>query len=83
MVIEKKINSFAELTALQQLATQADEPVYLACGDGSIRVDARSFIGMFTMDFSKPVKVITDSLYVIRRLEIEQRSQEISMAASR
>lgn len=83
MVMQKKINSFSELTALQQLAAQADEPVYLASGDGSIRVDARSFISLFALDFSKPIEVITDSLYVIRRLEIEQRNREAAMAPVR
>lgn len=82
MVMQKKFNSLSEITALQQLATQADEPVYLASGDGSIRVDARSFIGMFTLDFSKPIQIITDSVYVIRLLEIEQRKAE-AMAAVR
>ena len=76
MVMQKKFNSLSEITALQQLATHADEPVYLASGDGSIRVDARSFIGMFTLDFSKPIQIITDSVYVIRLLEIEQRKAE-------
>ena len=83
MVMQKKFNSLSDLTAMQKLATQADEPVYLASGDGSIRVDARSFISLFTLDFSKPVQVITDSLYVIRRLEIEQRHQEAALAAVR
>ena len=82
MVMQKKFNSLSEITALQQLATHADEPVYLASGDGSIRVDARSFIGMFTLDFSKPIQIITDSVYVIRLLEIEQRKAE-AMAAVR
>ena len=36
-------------------------------------VDAKSFLGLFTLDFSHPVEVVTDSLYVIRRLEIMSR----------
>lgn len=81
MVMQKKFNSLSEITALQQLAAQADEPVYLASGDGSVRVDARSFIGLFTLDFSKPVQIITDSVYVIRRLEIGLRHQAEEVAA--
>ena len=83
MVFQKKFDSLSEIAALQQLAAQADEPVYLTCGDGSVRVDARSFLGMFALDFTKPVQVMTDSVYVIRRLEIGLRNQEAALAAAR
>ena len=68
MVFEMKFDSIAEIEALQRLAAAADRPVLLSSGDGSIQVDARSFIGMFTLDFSKPVNVVTESPYVIHQL---------------
>ena len=71
------------LAAFQQLALQADKPVYIANEDDTIRVDARSFLGLFTLDFSKPLKVVTDSLYVMRRLEIRQRERENTTASIR
>lgn len=80
MVFDCKINSISELADLQQLAAHADKPVYIANEDDSIRVDVRSFLGLFAMDYSKPVKVITDSLYVIRMLEIRRRAQEAAVA---
>ena len=43
--------------------------------DENIHIDAKSFIGLFVLDFSKPVKVVTDSLYVIRRLELASRAK--------
>ena len=46
-------------------------------------MDARSFLGLFTLDFSKPLKVVTDSLYVMRRLEIRQRERENTTASIR
>lgn len=80
MVFDLKLESISELADLQQLAVHADKPVYIANEDDSIRVDARSFLGLFALDYSKPMKVITDSLYVMRMLEIRQRAREAAMA---
>ena len=80
MVFDCRINSISELADLQQLAAHADKPVYIANEDDSIRVDARSFLGLFAMDYSRPMKVVTDSLYVIRMLEIRRRAQEAAVA---
>ena len=81
MVLELKFDSISELAELQRLAVQADKPVYIANEDDSIRVDARSFLGMLTLDYSKPVRIITDSMYAMRMLEIRQRAQEAQVAA--
>ena len=54
--------------------------LYIANEDDSIRVDARSFLGLFALDYSKPLKVITDSLYAMRMLEIQQRNRAAHMA---
>ena len=80
MVFFLILESISELADLQQLAVHADKPVYIANADDSIRVDARSFLGLFALDYSKPMKVITDSLYVVRMLEIRQRAREAAMA---
>ena len=80
MVLEMKFDSIMELAALQQLAVQAGKPVYIANEDDTMRVDARSFLGLFALDYAKPVKVITDSLYVMRMLEIQQRNREAAAA---
>ena len=80
MVFDCKIDSISELADLQQLAAHADKPVYIANEDDTIRVDARSFLGLFALDYSKPMKVVTDSLYVIRMLEIRRRAMEAAAA---
>ncbi len=80
MVFDLKINAISELADLQQLAANADKPVYIANEDDTIRVDARSFLGLFTLNYAKPMKVITDSLYVIRMLEIRRRAMEAAAA---
>ena len=56
MVLELKFDSISELAELQRLAVQADKPVYIANEDDSIRVDARSFLWLFALDYSKPLK---------------------------
>ncbi|MCI6256678.1 hypothetical protein [Pseudoflavonifractor sp. HCP28S3_F10] len=73
MVIEKKFNSIEELAAFQRLASMADKDVFIANQDESIKVDARSFVGLFALDFTKPVKIITDSLYVFRMVDLDLR----------
>lgn len=75
MVIETRFDSIAEIAALQRLASKADEQVLISAMDDSIKVDARSFLGLFTLDFAQPVKVITDSMYVLRRLEMASRAK--------
>ena len=75
MVMETKFDSIADIANLQRMASTVDEQVLIASQDDSIRVDARSFLGLFTLDFSQPVKVITDSVYVLRRLETASRAR--------
>ena len=75
MIIVKKFNDVSELQKLQRIACSVPEDVYLHSMDDSIMVDAKSFINLFTLDFSKPVKVVTDSVYVIRRLELASRTK--------
>ena len=77
MLIEMKFHSVAELQRLQEIACDVKEEVFL---DDRIRVDAKSFIGLFTLDFTQPVKVVTESPYVIRKLEILKRKQERALA---
>lgn len=75
MVFEAKFDSFNEIAEVQKLAQAVEEPVFFESGGGSVRIDAGSFIGLFVLDFSKPVKVVTDSVYVIRRLELASRAK--------
>lgn len=61
MIIEKKFNSVSELQELQRIACSVSEDVYLHSMDDSIMVDAKSFINLFTLDFSQTVKIVTES----------------------
>ena len=73
MVIETKFDSIAEIAGLQRMAQTVDEQVLLRAPQSNILVDAKSFLGLLTLHFSKPVEVVTDSVYVIRQLEIASR----------
>lgn len=61
MVVIKKFNDVAELQRLQRVACSVPEDVFLHSMDDSIMVDAKSFINLFTLDFSQPVKIVTES----------------------
>ena len=83
MVFDLKLQSISELAELQQLAAHADKPVYIANEDDQIRVDARSFLGLFALDYSRPLKVITDSLYVMGLRRSGRGPGEDAMAGPR
>lgn len=69
MFVAKQFNSVNELQMLQRLACSTDEEVFLHSMDDSVMVDAKSFINLFTLDFSQPVKIVTESRYVIKEVE--------------
>ena len=76
MSIEMQFNSIAQLQRLQEIAGSCDDEIFLHSMDDSIRVDAKSFIGLFTLDFNQPVKVVTDSEYLARKVEQLKRKME-------
>ena len=82
MILNMKLNSLEELYELQRLASQADRPVFVGNEDDTIRADARSFLGLMTLDYTHPVRVITDSLYVIRQLEHHLRCQAAAVVSA-
>ena len=69
MVVVKKFNDVAELQKLQRLACSVPETVFLHSMDDSVMVDAKSFINLFTLDFSQPVKIVTESETVGKEFE--------------
>lgn len=69
MEIVKKFNDVVELQKLQRLACSVEEDVFLQSLDGTVKVDAKSFINLFTLDFSQPVKIVTESEIVAQELE--------------
>lgn len=68
MIFETRFNSVAELQALQRLACEVEEDVFIHSKDGRVKVDAKSFIGLFTLDFTQPVDIVTESQDVMDKL---------------
>ena len=60
MITKKMIRSIDELQEIQRQATRAKEDVGIASIDGSINIDAKSFIGVFALDFSEPVLLVSE-----------------------
>ncbi|MGN0981239.1 MAG: hypothetical protein ACI4PT_13025 [Candidatus Avoscillospira sp.] len=68
MVTKKHFHNIEELQKIQYLATQCQDEVGLHSEDGSVIVDAKSFIGLFALDFSKPVLVVSENLAFHKRI---------------
>ena len=68
MITKKRFHNIEELQKVQALANRCKEEVGLHSEDGSVIVDAKSFIGLFALDFTKPVLVVTESLDFHKRI---------------
>lgn len=60
MVSKKKINYINELQDIQRLAVECPCEVGLHSEDGSMIIDAKSYIGMYALDFTKPILVVSE-----------------------
>ena len=61
MITRKLLRSIDEIQQIQRLATVCPEPVGIHSDDGSIIIDAKSYIGMYAVDFRKPICIVTES----------------------
>lgn len=69
MTTKKRIYNITELQKLQALATKCKDDVQITSPDGKIVVDAKSYIGLFALDFTKPVLVVTENEEFHRAIE--------------
>lgn len=60
MVSKKKINYINELQDIQRMAVECPCDVGLHSMDGSMIVDAKSYIGMYALDFTQPILVVSE-----------------------
>ena len=65
MVITKKVPSAWALHRLHQLSFSVPEEVQVRAVDGSMVADAKSPLGLYVLDFSRPVEIVTDSPAVL------------------
>lgn len=68
MVTKKSIRNIEELQKIQALANYATEDVGIHSEDSSIIVDAKSFMGLFALDFTRPVLIVSEDLNFHRRI---------------
>lgn len=60
MVTRKRFHTIDELQTVQFLATKCEADVGLHSVDGNIIVDAKSYIGMYALDFKSPIDVVCE-----------------------
>lgn len=60
MVTIKQINSIIDIQYLQELATKSNYDVFIHSLDDSVMIDAKSFMGLWALDFSKPIKIVSE-----------------------
>ena len=65
MVVQKKVPSVEALERLHRLAYSVPDEVQVRSLDGAIAIDAKSSMGLFALDFSQPVEILTDSPAVL------------------
>lgn len=68
MITKKRFHNIEELQKVQFLAMRCKEDVGIHSEDGSVIVDAKSFIGLFALDFTKPVLVVSEDLDFHKRI---------------
>lgn len=60
MITRKLFSSIDQIQRVQYYATLSPEDVGFHSPDGDVIVDAKSFIGLFGLDFSKPILVVSE-----------------------
>lgn len=68
MITKKRFYNIDELQKLQALANRCPDAVGLHSEDSSIIVDAKSFVGLFALDFTKPVLVVSENMDFHKRI---------------
>ena len=69
MTVVRKFRSAEELRCLRRMACSVPEEVLLLEVEGDVLADAKSLIGLFALDYSRPVCIVTDSQDLLSQLE--------------
>ena len=68
MITKKRFHNIEELQKVQALANRTREEVGIHNEDSTIIVDAKSFIGLFALDFTRPVLVVSEDMEFHKRI---------------
>lgn len=64
-----RIRCIEDIQFLQELAVKMDEEIGLSSMEGDINVDVKTFIGLFSLDFNEPVRVVSESEKVHKKVK--------------
>lgn len=62
LITKKMIRTIDELQALQRLAAKCEFDVAFHNLDSSIIIDAKSYIGMYTLNFKEPILIVCEDV---------------------
>ncbi len=68
MISKKKIHYITELQELQKLAVESEYEVEMRDEAGEKVVDAKSYIGMYALDFTQPVLIVSEDEQYHKRI---------------
>lgn len=60
MITKKMFHTIQQLQELQKLATLCQSDVGMHSTDSTIIIDAKSYIGMYVLDFSQPILIVSE-----------------------
>ena len=69
MVITKTFSKREDILRLRDLALSVPEPVTVRSLDGQVSMNAKSPMGIYELDFSQPVQIVTDSPVLAQEVE--------------
>lgn len=69
MILTKKINSIKEIQMLQELACKMDVDVGIHSLNGDSVIDAKTFIGLFSINFDEPVHIVCENENFIKEID--------------
>ncbi len=69
MITKKLIRTINELQDIQRLASKSSMDVAFHSEDSSVVIDAKSYIGMYALDFQKPILIVSENEEFHRQIE--------------
>ncbi len=69
MVTKKLFTMIDQLQAIQRLATQCPDDVAFHNEDSTVVIDAKSYIGMYALNYQEPVLLVSENKEFHRKIE--------------
>ena len=69
MVITKTFSKREDILKLRDLALSVPEAVTVRSLNGSVSMNAKSPMGIYALDFTQPVEIVTDSDKLVHEIE--------------